>query len=133
MEVRLSLISREASLPDPTNTPISSPNDGGSGKSGTHTGAIVGGIVGGLAGLALIAGLAAFLLKRKKRRQETPDPANYAPVSKFGSDGGAHTESAMAQVHEASTNQQSIPVELQGHHGIPEAHSPTPVRHEMAA
>ncbi|KAH0432819.1 kelch repeat protein [Colletotrichum camelliae] len=124
---------KESSLPDPTNTPTSPPNDGGSGKSGTHTGAIVGGVVGGLAGLALIAGLAAFLLKRKKRRQETPDPANYAPVSKFGSDGGAHTEPAMTQVHEASTNQQSMPVELQSHHGVSEAYSPTPVRYEMAA
>ncbi|KAK1847130.1 kelch repeat protein [Colletotrichum chrysophilum] len=117
----------------PTNTPTSSPIVGGSGKSGKPTGAIVGGVVGGLAGLAVLAGLAAFLLKRKKRRPETPDPANYTPVSKFGSDGGAHTEPAMTQVHEASTNQQSIPVELQGNHGVSEAYSPTPVRHEMAA
>lgn len=132
-EVRLSLIPREASLPDPTNTPTSSPNDVGSGSSGTPTGAIVGGVIDGLAGLALIAGLAAFFLKRKKMRPETPDPANYAPVSKFGSDGGAYTEPNMDQVHEANANQHSIPVELQGHHGVSEAYSPTPVRHEMAA
>ncbi|CAI0644745.1 unnamed protein product [Colletotrichum noveboracense] len=118
---------------NPTNTPTSSPNDVGSGSSGTPTGAIVGGIVGGLAGLALIAGLAAFFLKRKKRRPETHDPANYAPVSKFGSDGGAYTEPTMDQVHEANANQHSIPVELQGHHGVSEAYSSNHVRHEMAA
>lgn len=133
IEVKPPLISREAAFPDPTNTPTSSPNDGSSENSGTPTGAIVGGVVGGLGGLAIIAGLAAFFLKRKKRRPETPDPANYAPVSKFGSDGGAYTEPAMDQVHKANANQHSIPVVLQGHHGVSGAYSPTPVRHEMAA
>lgn len=44
-----------------TPTPTSAPSD-----SGPSTGTLVGGIVGGLAGLALLLGLALWILKRKK-------------------------------------------------------------------
>ena len=38
--------------------------------SGTNTGAIVGGVVGGVTGLALIAGAAWFLLRRRKKNSQ---------------------------------------------------------------
>lgn len=48
-------------------------------KSTKHTGAIAGGVVGGVVGLALIAFLAFFLLRRRRQRQATRG----APSSEF--------------------------------------------------
>lgn len=45
--------------------------DAGSGSDTTHTGAIVGGVVGGVVGLAVLIGLAIFLLKLRKRRRHS--------------------------------------------------------------
>lgn len=41
-------------------------------KSSDHTGAIAGGVVGGVAGLALVLGIAWFVLRRRRRAQVEP-------------------------------------------------------------
>ena len=55
--------------PRSTSTATASSKSSSSEGSGSHTGAIAGGVVGGVVGLALISGLAFFLLRRRKRNQ----------------------------------------------------------------
>jgi len=57
-----------------SSTPVVAP-----GKS-SHTGAIVGGVVGGILGLLLLAGLVWFLLRRRKRNQNTQATNYEAPA-----------------------------------------------------
>jgi len=62
----------------PALTPTSNPSsEAGAHKSSNHTGAIAGGVVGGVVGLALIGGLIAFFLIRR-RRTRVPPSAAYA-------------------------------------------------------
>ncbi|KAI9758876.1 MAG: Topoisomerase 1-associated factor 1 [Chaenotheca gracillima] len=59
--------------PPPKTSSTASPSNSASSSSPSpsrsNTGAIAGGVVGGVAGVAIIAGLAAFLLVRRRRRQ----------------------------------------------------------------
>lgn len=51
-------------------TPTLSPNDHSSTSTSSKTGAIVGGVVGGIGGLAILATLVFFLLRRRRQRDE---------------------------------------------------------------
>ncbi|KAJ4301970.1 hypothetical protein N0V88_002100 [Collariella sp. IMI 366227] len=55
-------------------TPIPDDDDDKNTSGGNNTGAIVGGVVGGVAGIALIAGLIAFLIIRNRNNKEKPNP-----------------------------------------------------------
>lgn len=65
-------LSSSSAAPASSTTPTasSSPSTPSTSSSGPTTGTLVGGIVGGLAGLALILGLALWLLARKKRARK---------------------------------------------------------------
>lgn len=53
----------------PTSTNTTAP------ASFNHTGAIAGGVVGGVAGLALVAGLAFFILRRRQKKKAATEKA----------------------------------------------------------
>lgn len=82
----------------PTATMTGGSSGSSSSDSSNHTGAIVGGVVGGVAGLALIAIVLWFLLRRRKSHRDDFDdmmfdpgrPENQAPID-LGQDGGAPT------------------------------------------
>ncbi|KAJ5551633.1 hypothetical protein N7535_000422 [Penicillium sp. DV-2018c] len=52
-----------------TTTPTATDEANNSSSSSSHTGAIAGGVVGGVAGLAILAGLIWFLLRRRDRKR----------------------------------------------------------------
>ncbi|KAB5545521.1 hypothetical protein GE09DRAFT_211367 [Coniochaeta sp. 2T2.1] len=65
------------------------PDNGDEDKSSTPVGAIVGGVVGGVAALAILAGVAAWIILRRKRAAKSPqaynavspDPNNPPPMA----------------------------------------------------
>ncbi|EUC51256.1 hypothetical protein COCMIDRAFT_79905 [Bipolaris oryzae ATCC 44560] len=62
-----------------TQSPIA-PHPPSSGSSGISTGAAVGATLGGVAGLAIIGGLIAFfVLKKRREARRTPEVAEYPP------------------------------------------------------
>ncbi|KAB5531350.1 hypothetical protein GE09DRAFT_383391 [Coniochaeta sp. 2T2.1] len=61
-----------------TSTQTTVPDNGGD-KPATPVGAIVGGVVGGVAALAIIAGVVAWIILRRKRRNKTPQAYNAVP------------------------------------------------------
>ncbi|KIM45559.1 hypothetical protein M413DRAFT_442230 [Hebeloma cylindrosporum] len=63
-------------IPQATSTPSTRSS---SSTSKTNVGAIAGGVVGGVAGLALIAGLVFWLLRRRKNASSQPTPGIYDP------------------------------------------------------
>ncbi|TBU61816.1 hypothetical protein BD310DRAFT_946269 [Dichomitus squalens] len=69
-------------------TPTISASTGNSHSSSSHTGAIVGGVVGGIAGLAILATLAYFLLRR--RRDKDDFDGNFDPDRVVGLSGNNH-------------------------------------------
>ncbi|KAF5505300.1 Kelch repeat-containing protein [Colletotrichum siamense] len=96
--------------------------------SGPNIGAIVGGAVGGVAALVLVAGLALFFMRRRKRQVvAAPDSS---PAPKFGSVGTAHTTPALTEIHEAQSYNLS---ELSANYGVPPGSHGPQSRHEMAA
>lgn len=68
--------------PSPTSrVPTSSPSSGPS--SGPPIGAIVGGVVGGVLGLALIAGIAAWILIKKRRARRNAEVGDTRPSEMY--------------------------------------------------
>ncbi|KAJ8117691.1 hypothetical protein OPT61_g1159 [Boeremia exigua] len=94
-------------------------------ESSTPVGAIAGGVVGGVAGLAIIA-LIAWLLMRRKRRENTQNPYSTVPKAEVSGDDSfqvphqledtqrAHEAGAgkVAYAHRMELPAQSAPVEL---------------------
>src|SRR5690242_7942503 len=72
-------LSSSSAVPVSSTTPTASSSPSTS-SSGPTTGTLVGGIVGGLAGLALILGLALWLLVRKKRARKAAAAAAQSGV-----------------------------------------------------
>ena len=66
-----------------TQTPMS-PSSGG-GKS--NTGAMAGGVVGGVVGLAVLAGLIWFFLRKRRLQEQTPQNKSYEKAELEGADG----------------------------------------------
>ncbi|KAA8652746.1 uncharacterized protein ATNIH1004_001651 [Aspergillus tanneri] len=76
----LCLTASSSTIPTPTSTSTptfhssgtDAPTQATSKSSNTSTGAIAGGVVGGVVGAAIIAGLLWFLIRRSRRKQQTP-------------------------------------------------------------
>ena len=89
-------------------------SEGNSSSKRSHTGAIVGGVVGGLVGLAIIAGIALFLIRKRQYRPVQPvEPLEPPPPLSHEIDGSGKSEL-----------EQSISEIPSGHSPIEEAKPP---------